>query len=48
MRGVGPVRETGAVIGHWTFAEVPAGDWVRDALGLARDPRLADPGAAPR
>ncbi|GAA2657836.1 DUF2238 domain-containing protein [Paractinoplanes durhamensis] len=24
--------------GHWTYAEVPAGDWVRDALGLARNP----------
>lgn len=23
---------------HWTYAEVPAGDWVRDALGLARNP----------
>ncbi|GID32854.1 putative membrane protein [Paractinoplanes brasiliensis] len=24
--------------GHWTYAEVPAGDWLRDALGLARNP----------
>jgi putative membrane protein len=24
--------------GHWTYAEVPAGDWVRDALHLARNP----------
>lgn len=24
--------------GHWTYAEVPAGDWVRDALGLERNP----------
>ncbi|MGK5681612.1 DUF2238 domain-containing protein [Actinoplanes sp. URMC 104] len=24
--------------GHWTYAEVPAGDWVRDGLGLARNP----------
>lgn len=24
--------------GHWTYAEVPAGDWVRDWLGLARNP----------
>jgi putative membrane protein len=24
--------------GHWSYAEVPAGDWVRDALGLARNP----------
>ncbi|MBB4743677.1 putative membrane protein [Actinoplanes octamycinicus] len=24
--------------GHWTYAEVPAGDWVRDVLGLARNP----------
>jgi putative membrane protein len=24
--------------GHWTYAEVPAGDWVRDALGLTRNP----------
>jgi len=24
--------------GHWTYAEVPAGDWVRDAFGLARNP----------
>lgn len=23
--------------GHWTYAEVPLGDWVRDALGLARN-----------
>lgn len=23
---------------HWTYAEVPAGNWVRDALGLARNP----------
>jgi putative membrane protein len=24
--------------GHWTYAEVPAGDWVREALDLARNP----------
>ena len=24
--------------GHWTYALVPAGDWVRDALGLMRNP----------
>jgi putative membrane protein len=24
--------------GHWTYAEVPAGDWVREALGLERNP----------
>ena len=24
--------------GHWTYAEVPAGNWVRDALDLARNP----------
>jgi putative membrane protein len=24
--------------GHWTYAEVPAGFWVRDALGLSRNP----------
>ncbi|MFG1606732.1 DUF2238 domain-containing protein [Actinoplanes sp. NPDC049265] len=24
--------------GHWTYAEVPAGDWVRDTLGLDRNP----------
>ncbi|MFJ3194475.1 DUF2238 domain-containing protein [Streptomyces griseoviridis] len=24
--------------GHWTYAEVPAGDWVRDAFGLDRNP----------
>lgn len=24
--------------GHWTYARVPAGDWVRDALHLARNP----------
>lgn len=24
--------------GHWTYAEVPAGDWVRDRLGLERNP----------
>jgi putative membrane protein len=24
--------------GHWTYAAVPAGDWVRDWLGLARNP----------
>lgn len=27
-----------AVGGHWTYARVPAGDWVRDAFGLARNP----------
>ncbi|MEV8509353.1 DUF2238 domain-containing protein [Actinoplanes sp. NPDC051475] len=24
--------------GHWTYAEVPAGDWVRDLFGLDRNP----------
>jgi putative membrane protein len=24
--------------GHWTYAEVPAGDWVKDWLHLARNP----------
>jgi putative membrane protein len=24
--------------GHWTYARVPAGDWVRDALHLQRNP----------
>jgi putative membrane protein len=24
--------------GHWTYAEVPAGFWVKDALGLDRNP----------
>ncbi len=24
--------------GHWTYARVPLGDWVRDALHLARNP----------
>jgi putative membrane protein len=24
--------------GHWTYARVPAGDWLRDALHLARNP----------
>ena len=24
--------------GHWTYAQVPAGFWVKDALGLARNP----------
>ncbi len=24
--------------GHWTYAEVPAGFWVKDALGLSRNP----------
>ncbi|MCB9898201.1 MAG: DUF2238 domain-containing protein [Planctomycetes bacterium] len=24
--------------GHWTYAEVPFGDWLRDVLGLARNP----------
>jgi putative membrane protein len=24
--------------GHWTYAEVPAGNWVRDVLDLARNP----------
>lgn len=24
--------------GHWTYAAVPAGDWVRDLLGLQRNP----------
>jgi putative membrane protein len=23
--------------GHWTYAEVPVGNWVRDALGLSRN-----------
>lgn len=23
---------------HWTYAEVPVGDWLRDTLGLARNP----------
>ena len=23
---------------HWTYAEVPAGNWVREAFGLARNP----------
>lgn len=23
---------------HWTYAQVPAGNWVRDALGLERNP----------
>ncbi|MEU6590103.1 DUF2238 domain-containing protein [Streptomyces sp. NPDC046881] len=27
-----------ALGGHYTYAEVPAGDWVRDALGLDRNP----------
>ncbi|MER8007663.1 DUF2238 domain-containing protein [Streptomyces sp. NPDC094149] len=27
-----------AVGGHYTYAQVPAGDWVRDTLGLARNP----------
>lgn len=27
-----------AIGGHWTYAKVPAGDWVRDALGLTRNP----------
>ncbi|WP_234335766.1 DUF2238 domain-containing protein [Streptomyces sp. NRRL S-1022] len=27
-----------AVGGHYTYAEVPAGDWVRDTLGLDRNP----------
>lgn len=27
-----------AVGGHWTYAEVPAGNWVRDTLGLSRNP----------
>lgn len=27
-----------AVGGHWTYARVPAGDWVRDAFGLDRNP----------
>lgn len=27
-----------AVGGHWTYAAVPLGDWVRDLLGLARNP----------
>jgi putative membrane protein len=26
-----------AVGGHYTYAKVPAGDWVKDALGLARN-----------
>ncbi|MEW2038218.1 DUF2238 domain-containing protein, partial [Streptomyces sp. NPDC005534] len=24
--------------GHWTYAQVPLGDWVRDGLGLDRNP----------
>lgn len=24
--------------GHWTYARVPAGEWARDLLGLARNP----------
>lgn len=24
--------------GHWTYERVPAGDWVRETLGLARNP----------
>ncbi len=24
--------------GHWTYAEVPLGNWLRDVLGLARNP----------
>ncbi|MFE2061186.1 DUF2238 domain-containing protein [Streptomyces sp. NPDC059467] len=27
-----------AVGGHYTYAEVPVGDWVRDTFGLARNP----------
>lgn len=27
-----------AVGGHYTYAQVPAGDWVRDTLGLDRNP----------
>lgn len=27
-----------AVGGHWTYAQVPAGNWVRDTLGLSRNP----------
>ncbi|MEU1011920.1 DUF2238 domain-containing protein [Streptomyces sp. NPDC005890] len=27
-----------ALGGHYTYAEVPAGDWVRDTLGLDRNP----------
>ncbi|MFI9051092.1 DUF2238 domain-containing protein [Streptomyces sp. NPDC053427] len=27
-----------AVGGHYTYAQVPLGDWVRDGLGLARNP----------
>ncbi|MFJ9376931.1 DUF2238 domain-containing protein [Streptomyces sp. NPDC101455] len=27
-----------AVGGHYTYAEVPAGDWVRDTFGLSRNP----------
>lgn len=27
-----------AVGGHYTYAEVPAGDWARDLLGLSRNP----------
>ncbi len=26
-----------AVGGHWTYAKVPLGDWVKDAFGLARN-----------
>ncbi|MFE2045676.1 DUF2238 domain-containing protein [Streptomyces sp. NPDC059477] len=27
-----------AIGGHYTYAQVPAGDWVRDAFGLERNP----------
>ncbi|MDO0929159.1 DUF2238 domain-containing protein [Streptomyces sp. TG1A-8] len=27
-----------AIGGHYTYAQVPAGDWARDALGLSRNP----------
>lgn len=27
-----------AVGGHWTYARVPAGDWIRDAFGMSRNP----------
>jgi len=27
-----------AIGGHWTYAKVPAGDWVKEALGWARNP----------
>ena len=27
--------------GHWTYARVPAGDWVRDALHRGAEHRLA-------